>query len=280
MTRQERSSVYARRAIKYASLLAAALLVLVPIVVIAMASLKTTKEFLGSGPLDPPGNWLNFSNFGTAFSEGGMAMAFVNTTFILVISVVGSVVIGSMAAFALNRFEFRFKGLIVFLFLLAALVPSVTAQVATFQLVDSLGLFNTRWSAIVLYTSTDIISIYIFLQFMRGIPRALDESAILDGASQFTVYRRVILPLLKPAIATVVVIKGVAIYNDFYIPFLYMPNKDLGVVATSLFRFKGPFDTRWEVIAAGVVIAIVPTLIVFLGLQRFIYNGFTRGAVK
>ena len=127
-----------------------------------------------------------------------------------------------------------------------------------------------------LFTSTDIISIYIFLQFMRGIPRSLDEAAILEGASHFTVYRKVVFPLLKPAIATVMIIKGVAIYNEFYIPFLYMKSKDLGVVATSLFKFKGPFDTRWEVIAAGVVIAIIPTLVVFLALQRYIYNGFTR----
>jgi ABC-type glycerol-3-phosphate transport system permease component len=267
-------------AVKYGSLVTASLIALLPIVVIVMASLKTTPEFLEAAPLKPPGNWLNFDNYLIAFNRGGMLQAFVNTSFILGISVAGSVLIGSMAAYALSRFEFRLKRLIVFLFLLAALVPPVTAQVATFVLIDGLGLYNTRWAAIVLYTSTDIISIYIFLQFMRGIPRALDEAAILEGASHFTVYRRVVFPLLKPAIATVVIIKGVAIYNDFYIPFLYMKSKDLSVVATSLFKFKGPFDTRWEVIAAGVVIAIIPTLIVFLFLQRYIYNGFTRGIAK
>ena len=265
--------------IKYGSLIGVSIVALLPIVVIVMASLKTTNEFLLGGPLDPPGNWLNFANFASAFNAG-MLMAFANTTFILVISVTGSVLIGSMAAYALSRFEFRLKKLIVFLFLLAALVPAVTAQVATFVLINGMGLYNTRWAAIVLYTSTDIISIYIFLQFMRGIPRSLDESAILEGASHFTVYRRVVFPLLKPAIATVMIIKGVAIYNDFYIPFLYMKSKDLGVVATSLYKFKGTLDTRWEVIAAGVVIAIIPTLVVFLALQRYIYNGFTRGSTK
>jgi ABC-type glycerol-3-phosphate transport system permease component len=265
---------------KYGSLIVASLVAIVPIGVIVMASLKTTQEFLKGAPFEPPANWLNFDNYRIAFNDGGMALAFVNTTFILAISVVGSILIGSMAAYAINRFEFRMKRVFIFLFLLAALVPPVTAQVATFQLVNGLGLFNTRWSAIVLFTSTDIVSIYIFLQFMRSIPRSLDEAALMDGASHFTIYRKVIFPLLKPAVATVVIIKGVAIYNDFYIPFLYMPKKDLGVVATSLFRFKGVFDERWEVIAAGVVIAIIPTLIVFLALQRYIYNGFTRGAAK
>lgn len=102
----------------------------------------------------------------------------------------------------------------------------------------------------------------------------------MDGASYFTIYSRIILPLLKPAIATVVIIKGVAIYNEFYIPFLYMPKKGLQVVATALFKFKGPYGTQWEIISAGIVISIIPTLIVFLFLQKYIYNGFTSGATK
>ena len=76
------------------------------------------------------------------------------------------------------------------------------------------------------------------------------------------------------------IIKGITIYNDFYIPFLYMPSQDLGVISTSLFRFKGPFGAHWEVMSAGAVLVIVPTLVLFLLLQRFIYNGFTSGAVK
>ena len=266
--------------IKYASLLLISAMVMLPVLIILMASFKTTPEFNRGAPFDPPANWFNLDNFTTALNEGGMLPAFANTTFILVISVAGSVFIGSMAAYAIDRFAFRLRGVILFLFLLAALVPIVTSQVATFKIVNSLGLFNTRWSAIVLYTSTDIISLYIFLQFMRSIPRALDEAAILDGASHLRIYWSVILPLLKPAIVTVVIIKGVYIYNDFYIPFLYMPARDLGVVATSLFRFRGPFETQWEVIAAGVIITIIPMLLIFLFLQRYIYNGFARGAVK
>jgi ABC-type glycerol-3-phosphate transport system permease component len=269
-----------RTALKYGSLVVACVVALVPLVVIVMASLKTGKEINSTGVLDPPHDWFNVANYLTAFTRGEMLRGFVNTGIILLISVVGTVLIGTMAAYALDRFEFRFRRPILFLFLLAALVPTVTAQVATFQVVNGLHLFNTRLSAIALFTGTDIVSIYIFVQFMRGIPRALDESAILEGASHWTVYWRIVMPLLKPAIATVVIIKGVAIYNEFYIPFLYMPSPDLGVVATSLFRFLGPFQEKWEVISAGVVITMIPTLIVFLALQRWIYRGFTRGAIR
>ena len=103
---------------------------------------------------------------------------------------------------------------------------------------------------------------------------------MLDGANRWTIYWRVILPLLKPAIATVVIIRGIAIYNEFYIPFLYMPSQELGVISTSLFRFMGPFGSQWQVIAAGTILVIIPTLLAFLFLQRYIYNGLTSGATK
>ena len=275
-----RRSDQIKTGLTYVSLFIACLIAIVPLVVILMASLKTGAEFNSGNVLDPPRDWFNFDNYVTAFVRGGMLQAFANTTFILFVSVTGTVLIGSMAAYAIDRFEFRGRSLILFLFLLAAIVPAVTAQVATFQIVKGLGLFNTRWSAIALFIGTDIVSIYIFIQFMRGIPRELDEAAIVEGASRLRVYRSIILPLLVPAIVTVVIIKGVAIYNEFYIPFLYMPSPDLGVVATSLFRFQGPYQTNWQVIAAGVVITIIPTLLVFLFLQRHIYRGFARGAVK
>lgn len=270
---------WAARLGKYSTLIIGCLVALLPLVVIVMASLKTGEEFRSSGPFDFPTSF-SVENYRVAFTDGRMASAFLNTTLIWVVSLTGTILIGSMAAYAIDRFDFRAKRPVVFLFLLAAVVPAVTTQVATFQVVNFLGLFNTRWSAIALFTGTDIVSIYIFLQFVRAIPRSLDEAARIDGASYLTIYRKVIVPLLKPAIATVTIIKGVAVYNEFYIPFLYMPARDLGVVSTSLFRFKGPFGTQWEVISAGVMITIIPTLIVFLVLQRYVYNGFTSGATK
>ncbi|NDL60927.1 carbohydrate ABC transporter permease [Phytoactinopolyspora mesophila] len=273
-------SAHIARTLKYASLAVACLAALLPLVTVFMAALKDTREFATTGPLDPPSNWFNLDNFVTAFTRGNMLQGFVNTTIILVISVTGAILIGTMAAYAIDRFGFRGRGLVTWAFLLATLVPGVTTQVATFQIINSLGLFNTRWAAIALFMGTDIVAIYIFLQFMKSIPRSLDEAAMLDGANRLTIYRRIILPLLKPAIATVVIIKGIAIYNEFYIPFLYMPSSELGVISTSLFRFKGPFGAQWEIIAAGAILVIVPTLLIFLFLQRYIYNGFTSGATK
>ncbi|MFF8101356.1 carbohydrate ABC transporter permease [Streptomyces sp. NPDC014986] len=269
------------RTFVYLSLTVATLVVLLPLAVVFLTSLKSSKEMAnGSGALALPDDPLNLDNYVTAFRDGQMLSAFGNTAIILVVAVGGTILIGSMTAYAIDRFHFRFRKLVVALFLIAALVPGVTTQVATFQIVNGFGMFDSLWAPIALYMGTDIVSVYIFLQFIRSIPVSLDEAARLDGAGAFAVYRKVILPLLKPAIATVVIVKGITVYNDFYIPFLYLPSEDLGVISTSLFRFKGPFGAHWETISAGAILVILPTLIVFLFLQRFIYNGFMRGATK
>lgn len=264
---------------KYVSLVVGSIVAVLPLTVILLASLKTKQELEQQGPFDLPGSpqWENYAVF---WDKGRALEGFMNTGIILAASIVGTIIIGTMAAYALDRFEFRFRKSIVMLFLLATLVPGVTTQVATFQIVHGLGVHNTRLAPILLFMGTDIISIYIFIQFMRGIPKELDEAAFLDGANHWTIYRRVIFPLLKPAIVTVVIIKGIAIYNEFYIPFLYMPDRNLPVISTALFRFKGPFAAEWQVISAGIVVVVVPTLIIFLLLQRYIYNGLTQGAVK
>lgn len=225
-------------------------------------------------------NWLNWANYAKAFVDGNMLTGFLNTAFILLISIIGATLTGSMIAYILNRFKFKGKSLMLGAFLLATLIPGVTTQVSTFQIINKLELFNTPWAAILLYLGTDIIAVYIFLQFLDSIAVALDESAMLDGASYLTIYWRIILPLLKPAIVTVIIIKGVNIYNDFYTPFLYMPKTSLQVISTALFKFKGPYGSQWEVISAGIIIAIIPTLVAFLSLQKYIYNGFAQGSVK
>lgn len=165
-------------------------------------------------------------------------------------------------------------------FLVAALLPNISMQVTVFQIVSKLGLYNSLAAPCVLYIGTDIISIYIFIQFLNNISTSLDESAILDGASYPRVYFSIILPMLRPAIATVLVIKFVSIYNDFYTANLYMPGDNLSVVSTALYRFIGPYGAKWEVIFAGIIICIIPTLVVFLCLQKSIYSNLVTGSVK
>ncbi|GKU27334.1 carbohydrate ABC transporter permease [Clostridium folliculivorans] len=263
---------------KYSTLILGAAITIVPILVILFTSFKTSTEYQTTGPLTLPSSF-NFNNYVTAFIRGNMVTGFKNTAIILVISLFGKILLGTMIAYVLHRFKFRGKKVILGLFLFAMLVPTVSNQVVVFKIIAKIGLFNKIGSILLLNLGTDVISMYIFLQFLDKIPVALDESAMLDGASYFTIYTRIILPLLRPAIATVVILSGVGIYNDFYTPFLYMPDPKLRTISTALFNFKGPMGSQWEIIAAGIMIVIIPTLVIFISLQKHIYNG-VQGSVK
>lgn len=265
---------------KYISLFIASIAAIGPIIVVFLASFKTKAEYSSTNKLALPENIFNFDNYVAAFTGGKMILGFLNTSLIVIVALMLGIMLGTMVAYTLSRFKFKLSKVVVALFLFATLIPGVTTQVATFQIVEGMGLFNTRLATILIYTGTDIIAIYIFIQFINSISKTLDESALLEGASYFQIYYRIILPLLKPAIATVVIVRGISIYNDFYTPFLYMPSTRLSVVSTSLHRFMGPYGAQWEIICAGIIITIIPTLIIFLLLQKYIYNGFTQGSVK
>ena len=260
------------KTLKYLILILVALGALIPIIVVFLGSFKTQAEFLNGGVFDLPKTW-GLVNYKTAFVDGDMLEGFKNTAFILVVSMAGKIILGAMFAYAVNRFDFALKKPIMALFLVAMLIPAIASQVATFQIINKLGLFDTIWSVIILNLGTDAMSIYIFLQYLNEIPYSLDEAAYLEGATYFQIFRKVILPLLKAPIVTILIISGVGIYNDFYNPLLYMPDDSLKVISTALYAFKGPYGTNWPVILAGVIIVMLPILILFLTCQKYIYNG-------
>lgn len=274
----KRKSFTIGKIVQYAVLLLGTVAAILPILVVFIGSLKSNDEFLTTGVLALPQSF-DFSNYKTAFVNGQMLLGFKNTMLIFAISMVGKLTLGSMFAYVMSRFNFKLKKAIMLLFMMAMLIPGITAQVATFQIINNLGLFNTMWAVIVLNLGTDVISLYVFMQYLQEIPISLDESAFLDGASYFGIFWRIILPNLKAPIVTMLIISGVGVYNDFYSPFLYMPDRNLKVISTALFAFKGPYGSNWPVILAGVVIVIIPILIVFLALQKYIYNG-VAGSVK
>ena len=267
------------KVLTYGFLLLCCASVLLPLIVVLIGAFKTHNEYITTNVFTLPAV-PQFENFATAFTKGNVLKGLLNTAIILVISCFGTIITGTMTAFVLQRFSMMFTRLVKGVFLFASLLPNIAMQVTVFQIVTRLGLYDTIWAPCILYIGTDIVSIYIFIQFLDNISVSLDESAILDGASYPRVYWSIILPMLRPAIATVLVIKFVGIYNDFYTAKLYMPSDDLAVVSTALYRFIGPYGAQWEVIFAGIIICIIPSLIIFLFLQKFIYSNLVTGSVK
>ena len=228
-----------------------------------------------------PVSWANPDNFLQAFDRANMGRAFINSTIILVTVLVVSVLVGTSLAYVLNRFQFPGNGLIRNLFLFATLLPGVAMQVAVYEIMTALHFINSLPGYIIMMCGTDVIAIYIYIQFFENISVSLDESAIIDGASYFTIYYRILLPLLKPAIVTACILKGVGTYNEYYCANLYLQNKKLlPTVATSLYTFVGPLGSKYNLICAGVIISLLPALIVFILFQKQIYSGMTAGSVK
>ncbi|MFC4098889.1 carbohydrate ABC transporter permease [Paenibacillus xanthanilyticus] len=264
--------------IKYVFLLIGAFVVLFPPYVVLVNAFKREDE--GGSPFALPASFLNMDNFRTVFERADLGHAFLNTLVIIIASLIGNIILGTMVAFALGRIEFRGKGVILGAFLFATLIPTITTQVVVFSLLQDFGLYNTLGAPILLFIGADVVQIYIYLQFIKNIPEELDESAMMDGASLFRIYRTVIFPLLGPATATLVILKTINIYNELYIPFLYMPKTELVVVSTSIMRFAGNNQAQWGNICAAILLIMIPTVVMYLFLQKYIFSGVTSGAVK
>lgn len=267
--------------VKYLSLVFFSFVAVLPVVSCVITAFKTETEYQQTNVMTLPESWTNFSNFIDAFQKANMGRAFINSTIVLICVLLISTFVGTQLAFVLDRFKFPGNGVIRNLFLFATLLPGVAMQIAVFELMTNLHLINSIPGYVIMMCGTDIISIYIYVQYFENIPTSLDESAIVDGASYFTIFYKILLPLLKPAIVTSCILKGVGTYNEYYAANLYLQNKKLyGTVATSLYTFVGPLGSKYNLICAGVIISLLPALVVFITCQQQIYNGLTSGAVK
>jgi len=287
MARRRRPLTPAKLAVRifqYATLVVASFLVLAPLYSVLVGSLKTPLEYINSSKMTPPANWLNFENYtAVLFPNTGLPIgnAFLNSGLVIVCSVALLIVFGAMLAFVLARFRFPGRGLILGTYAALVAVPAILTPISTFQVLNFLGLANSRWALVVLYSGADIVSILIFIQFMRGISTEVDDSARIEGANYFQIFGRLILPMLAPAIATVVILRTVGIYNDFVLPFLYASRPEENTVSMMLFNFAGIQSTVSQaVVMAAVVLVILPTLMGFFILQKYIYAGITNGSVK
>ena len=187
---------------------------------------------------------------------------------------------GSMLAYVLNRFALPGNNLIRNTFMIAALIPGIAMQVTTYQIMSSMGLVNSLVGYIILMSGTDVIFIYIFLQYFENLDTALDESAVLEGCTYFGVFFKIVLPLLRPAMITVTILKGVGVYNEYHNANLYLSSNKYYTISTALYSFSGPYKSAFNIICAGVLITLLPALIIFILFQKQVYAGLASGSVK
>ena len=256
-------------------------IVFLPIIITIFASVKTAVQLGSTSPLAFPSfSQITIDNYKMIFTSGKLLIALKNSVLLVVISIVINAIIGSSTAYVLERFDFKLKPLIYGMFLLGMLLPAFITEIARFQVLSKIHMYNTLGAPILIYIATDLMQLYIYKQFVQKIPISLDESATIDGAGHFTIFWRIIFPNLLPATATLSIIKSVDVLNDMYIPYLYMPGPNLRTLTTMLMDFSSSLTGSWQSLSAAIVIVMVPTILLFVFFQRYIFSGIVAGAVK
>lgn len=256
-------------------------IVIAPILLTLLASIKTKVDMTLTSPLLLPElSHITFENYKKVLSDKYLLLGFKNTGIILFVSIFFNVIFGTITAFIIERFEFKGKKLVVAMFFIGMLIPTFVTEIARFRIIQGMHLYNTLGAPIVIYIASYLMQLYIYRQFISGLPVSLDEAALLDGCSYFGLFIRVIFPLLAPATATVCIIKAINIINDMYIPYLYMPRNKLRTLTTFLMNYANAQQGSWQALAAGIIIIMIPTILIYIFFQKYILAGVAAGAVK
>lgn len=237
----------------------------------------------GANPLSLK-QWLSFrpqwENYLQALNVQPFALFGWNTVKITLLGVLGDLVSSSLVAYGFARFEFRGKNILFVLVLATIMLPPQVIMIPQFLLFRNLGWVDTHLPLIVPSFFGSAFSIFLFRQYFMTLPRALDEAAMIDGASRFGIYQEVLMPLTKPVIATVAVFAFLARWNDFMGPLIYLSSSEKFTLSLALASFQGLYSTQWHLLMAATLVVMLPCIVLFFAAQRYFISGITLGGVK
>lgn len=251
----------------------------VPFYFVLVNSFKSLSAImLGAGSL--PEIFL-FSNFTEAWKAIAFPKVLLNSVIVNFFSVIGLVVIGSMAAWRLARFPGKISTLLLILFISAMIIPFQSIMIPLVQFTKWLGLINSIPGLIVMYFGFgSAFTIFLFHGFIKTVPVEVEEAAIMDGCSDIKLFWKIVLPLLKPMVATAIILNSLWIWNDFLLPLLVLQNKELHTIPLAVYSFFALYSKKWGLAMATLLMSIAPILLLFLLLQKHIIRGVASGSVK
>jgi raffinose/stachyose/melibiose transport system permease protein len=252
---------------------------IIPIVLTFFASFKSNQDFFYN-TYSLPKIW-HLDNYTAAWNDANMGRFFLNSVVVTVGGVAINLLCATPLAYALARFRFRLNGPI-FIFVVGGLIaPGQLIGVSLLQWVKSLHLFNTYFSLIFPYAAFGMpVAVLILSGFFRQLPRELEDAALIDGADEFTAFLRIMVPLVRPALATVIIFNGIGIWNDFFLPLVLAYTPDIQTLPLGIVLLFGAYSSEWGTIFAAVIIASVPVIIAYFFLTRQFIAGLSAGAVK
>ena len=257
-------------------MISVALVFAFPLYVLIVLSLKSPAE-AAQFPLTPPST-LYLQNFVEAWEQADLAPAILSSVIVTVVSVVAIVVFGSLAAYPLARRTSHWNGRLFAVFLIGLVVPFQLALIPLYQLVRDLDLLGTYWSVILYMVGTGLpLAVFLYVGFLRAVPREYEEAATIDGASPMRTFWSVVFPLMRPVTGTVVILSAIDCWNAFLVPNLFLSGSGNQTIPVAVYSFVGEFVSQWHLVFAGLVIGMAPILLAYLLMQRRVIRGFATG---
>lgn len=277
--RGQRKKITGGTVLMYVFLLVMAFIFAMPMLFTLLSSVKSKVEIFAK-PFSLPEAW-KFTNYAEAWVGANMGTYFINSLIQAGATVIALAVIASLAAYVLSRFDFKMKGFLMIFFMLGMMVPMHTVLVPVSYIIGALNLKNNIPALIMIYVAFNLpFSIIVLSNFMRGVNRSLEEAALIDGATYFQIYRKVMLPLSVPAISTISIFNFLAAWNNILFPLLFINDKKYKPVALGLLNFNGERGSDYGPLMAAIVITVFVPMVIYLLFQEKVEGGLAAGAVK
>jgi len=263
----------------YIVLLVYCVIIFIPFSVIFFNSFKNLREIFLK-PFSLPSSF-SFKNYSVAWKEANLKVAYFNSFLVTSLSVISILFVSSLIAYAISRYTFPLRRFIYLLIISGLALPARLAIIPIYTMMRDLKLTNSLIGLIVIYTATGIpFSVFLLKHFMDMVPKEIEESALMDGASPWKIFSKIMLPLSKPALVVVTIVNFVAIWNDFFYPLILINDRNKETIPLAITVFFGEFSQQWHLISTALWIAVFPIIIIFFTLSRYFISGITQGAIK
>ena len=269
------------RGLVHLALLAYTALCLAPVLLVVMNSFKSRRAIFGAPLTFPDASSFDLVGYRTVLGQGVFVNYFANSMIVTVGSIAAVLLFGAMAAFALSEYRFRLNTALGLFLALGIMVPIRLGTVSILQMMVAARLVDTHLALILIYTAQGLpVAVFILSEFMQGVSKDLKDAGRIDGLGEYTIFFRLVLPLVRPALATVAVFTMVPIWNDLWFPLIVAPGEATRTVTLGAQSFIGQFVTNWNAVLAALTLAILPVLVLYLAFSRQLIRGITAGAVK
>jgi raffinose/stachyose/melibiose transport system permease protein len=255
-----------------------AIVIIYPILWLGLSGLKSNADFfLNTWSLPEEWLWVNYR----AAWDAGIGQFFLNSVFITIVSVLIVLLLGSMAAFGLSRFQFKGQNILLVIILSGLMLAPQVSLIPLYKLLQAIGLYNTYWALILPYVAFQLpFSIFLMRSYFLSIPKELEESAIIDGCNIWKVYRHIIVPMGKPIIASCALLTGMNVWNEFMFALVFVEDSALRTIPVGLMNLRSQLNTNFGIQLAGLAISALPMIIAYIVFQKQFVRGLSAGGVK